>query len=83
MTIKGSVFTRRQGVRFQPSLTWNDAIRSWKVFNSCNYSAAWEHINWGGFCKKYYGQVPNASAMDAEISSMWVSKGSWAWTLCG
>ena len=62
---------------------WNDAIRSWKVFNSCNYSAAWEHINWGGFCKKYYGQVPNASAMDAEISSMWVSKGSWALTLCG
>ena len=65
------------------SSAWNDAIRAWKVFNSCNYSAAWEDINWGGFCKKYYGQVPNASAMDAEISSMWISKGSWAWTLCG
>jgi hypothetical protein len=65
------------------SSEWNDAIRAWKVFNYCYYSAAWEHINWGGFCKKYYGQVPNASAMDAEISSMWISRGSWAWTLCG
>ena len=37
----------------------------------------------GRVLQKYYGQVPNASAMDAEISSMWISKGSWAWTLCG
>jgi hypothetical protein len=62
--------------------SWNDRIRSYKVFNSCNYSAAWEHIDWRGYCIERYGQVPNAGVLAGEISSFWVASGSWPWTLC-
>jgi hypothetical protein len=62
--------------------TWNDRIRSYKVFNYCTYSSAFQHINWGGYCHEYSGQVPDASAMDAEISSLWISRGTYAWQLC-
>ena len=61
---------------------WNDRIRSYKWFNKCIYSAAWEHINWGGYCIERYGQVPNAGVLAAEISSFWIASGSFPWTLC-
>jgi hypothetical protein len=61
---------------------WNDRVRSWKVFNNCNYSAAWQHAVWGGYCHRYYSQVPDASYMDGGISSMWLSACCFAWDLC-
>jgi hypothetical protein len=62
--------------------TWNDRIRSYRVFNYCYYSAAFQHINWGGYCREYYSQVPDASAMDVAISSFWISRGNYAWQVC-
>jgi hypothetical protein len=61
---------------------WNDAIKSYKVHSNCWYSAAWVNINYGDYCAEYYGSVPNTVAALYDISSFWLTSGSWAWTLC-
>ncbi|MFY1668937.1 hypothetical protein ACN27G_03110 [Plantactinospora sp. WMMB334] len=58
---------------------WNDRIRSYKVFNNCNYSATFQHQNWGGICFEGYGTVPSRAPV---TSSVWISSGSFAWDLC-
>ncbi|SDL39341.1 hypothetical protein [Nonomuraea jiangxiensis] len=58
---------------------WNDRISSYKVFNNCNYSATFQHANWGGLCFEAYGTLPQRAPI---TSSLWISSGSFAWDLC-
>ncbi|MEQ4302205.1 hypothetical protein ABNF97_12565 [Plantactinospora sp. B6F1] len=46
---------------------------------NCNYSATFEHVNWGGLCFEGYGTVLSRAPI---TSSVWVSSGKFAWDLC-
>jgi hypothetical protein len=63
---------------------WNDRIRSWRVFNQCDYSSAFVDQDFGGYCREYKGPVADASAMDGMITSMWLSSccPAQAWNVC-
>lgn len=50
--------------------TFNDEISAWMVYNSCNYTWAFEHENYGGDWQSYYGNVSYCGGyMNDRISS--------------
>jgi hypothetical protein len=61
---------------------WNDRIRSWRVFNRCDYSSAFRDQDFGGYCGEYKGPVADGSYLDGGITSMWFSACCRAWDVC-